>query len=77
MLQPAFYLLDRGKTPCALVEDASVGDLARAVATRYMHKITRPRSQFNENNTIPGEPGQVIRRKCCRCMILVSQVHSI
>jgi hypothetical protein len=67
MLKAAFDLLHHKHKTSFYLEHAPVGYLALTVALRYIDKITQPKSEFHQNNTIAGEPGQVIRLKCSSC----------
>jgi hypothetical protein len=63
-LERVFVLLDMGRT---YFKHFSIGDLARLVGHLFIQKITRVESSLKQIKGIPGEPGQVIHRKCFKC----------
>lgn len=67
MLKTTFNLLRHKQKTSFNLEHVPIAYLALTVALRYIDKITQPKSEFHKNNTIPGNPGQVIRRKCGSC----------
>lgn len=65
ILELVFVLLDRGRT--SFLAQFSVEYIARVVGVLYINKISRAQSILQRARTIPGEPGEVVRRRCSYC----------
>ncbi|KAJ5343820.1 uncharacterized protein N7506_003644 [Penicillium brevicompactum] len=65
-LELAFALLDRGLSKSPLKNFSAIY-IAYKVGLMYIKKISRPRSEFSLAQTIPAEPGKIIRLKCSGC----------
>lgn len=69
MLETAFRLLHYSDKSLLLydLDRSSIVDIAVDVAFAYTREINLPRKEFIQNNTVPGEAGQVVRRTCSSC----------